>query len=226
MLIGDIIKHLETGGKLIELSTEKGNTSGLMSYKKLSKAMKAAGFVSKNTGGKGIGWEFAGEGSAPLDKSILDFAGKVSTPKAAPKHTKRIQEAASKHTGSIQDAAHIKRIREADAAQRPRIQEAAPAHTERIQEAASFTNEEIELLKGLAAKLRTDESHAHTAASIDTSYTLYERIHSLPPKDIRRKTINLHKEAAELLDELADQHKALIGEIVFVALQDFAERYK
>ncbi|MEC2393941.1 hypothetical protein BK709_19555 [Bacillus thuringiensis serovar shandongiensis] len=121
MTIREIIHILNMTNKTISiLAKEVG-----IAEKRLSIALKAAGYKFSNSGTKG--WFYIGEGNEPLDKPIQSFLT-VSNAKPPKKNTTQFED----NTESTQNNINI-----------------PTRNTEGV-----FTSEEIQILKGLAQSMK------------------------------------------------------------------------
>ncbi|MDN4076293.1 hypothetical protein [Fictibacillus terranigra] len=215
MLIGDIMKHLENGGELKKLSTEQGNTSGLMSYRRLTAAMKTAGYEHVNKGGNEINWKYAGEGEAPTHKSIFDYDQRQSntiTPK------QRMNKKRATHEDEINNVL----ITHKDEMNKKSLtQEATPAPRKEL------TVAELNDIRAMLQEWKNHKDTSVAATLEDTVKPLHLRIYEeIKAEDKVRKTLSLNKSVGQALDQFATSRKLNKQDIIELALWDLFKKYK
>lgn len=245
MLIKDILNRLESGSSLKELSTE--GIGKLMPLKRLSKAMRAAGYVSQNKGKAGMTWQFVGEGDPPLEISIFEFDSIVTQRKGTEKTTQQERI----NTVKITDIEEIYNVNGTDADEIENvslpdlegIDNANETHLEEIHNAittelglqknvqtthtSAFTSEEIATLKEVIAAWNQNKSASGVveAAVTTTDLPLYERVRNIKQEKKMRKTLSINETVGKALDEFAKREKVYKADVIELALWDFMGKY-
>lgn len=225
MLIKDIVKHLENGGSLKELSTE--GTKKLMPLKRLSKAMKTAGYESQNKGGKAGGtWQFVGKDEPPLEKSIFEFDSSTLQRKRTARipQQERINTVSTTYLEEKKNATptDVEEINNRDTMER---QDHQNVQTTQV---PVFTTEEIATLKDIIATWNETKgtlSVMETAATPTTDQPLLERVRNIKQEKKMRKTLSINETVGKALDEFARRERVYKADVIELALWDFMERY-
>jgi hypothetical protein len=190
MKIGELLDTLSQTGNTVA-SVAKGKVG--IGEKKLKEALHAAGYEYSNQ--KPKGWNYVGEGEAPLHKEILDYVTKSNKPviKGAQQSNKRV--------GKVSQPSET-------------VSNASMSESNKSGE-LYFTSAEITALKDMAQEYLTGQSDQTDRDR------LHLRIMKLEKESRKRKTVVMSESVAERFDDFADKMKFNKSDLLELAVMDF-----
>lgn len=165
----------------------------------LGKALNKAGYKYSNS--KPKGWQYAGEGVEPLDKSIFDYVKRSSLSKKS--SSPRV------HTP----------ITEGNTPVTPSNTDIIPSNTQ-VTEVShvvhqQFTSDEVGMIREML------RSWQEASPTIQVDETLHDRIKQLPQGDKTRKTVVIDASIGKRLDDFCKAERVNKSDVLHLALMDF-----